>query len=422
MDKDKFSEARQYRIYPTNEQIERINDNIEFNREMWNAMLAYTYDEQIKKIKEEYKKGYKTKQLYSLLNRLEYKEQKAISKKVNKISPKKIYSEITRLKFGDTTLYGYTRKTMQQAFKNHFKNPKKFGMPRFKSYLETVYQGSYSTGAGTHSYFKTPSIFKLSKIGDVKLINHYPCDGRMFKITVIRKPNDTYYVSCFFEVSQHTRQFPKTGKSIGIDFNVDEVTALATSFGQLINRPSTKRLCERYDFENHKLGKKREKLKQTIAEYNIKHKDNPTSLAGFSNYQKNRLKVAQIQQRIRRIYDYWIKSTASVLVKNYDTIAIEDLRVSNLLKNHKLARSIARSHFRELRIVLEYKASWSNKKVVAVNPKLTTQTCSNCGYVLKKGERLKLADRQWTCPNCHASHVRDINAAKNILRKAVKVV
>ena len=419
MDKSKVAEARQYRIYPTNEQMDKINDNIEFNREMWNYMLAFTYSEQIKKLKDKYGNSYKVKYLYNYLKSLDYKEQKQISKILNQVTPKKIYSEFTRLKFGDTSLYNYTKKALRQAFKSHFKSPQHFGMPKFKSYLDTLYQGSYSTKAGKACYFKSDSIFKISKVGDVRIVNHYKSNGRLFKVTVIRKPDNKYYVSLFFEQDNHTKIFKKTGKYVGIDFGVKATHAVVTSDWAYFKRPDVKRLRQKLDWETHKLGKEREKLKPIIAQWNHEHKDNPKSLQDFSNYQKNRLKVARIDQRIRKIYDYWIKTTASKIVAKYDVIAIEDLSVSKMMKNKRYARYVAESHFRELRATIEYKAAWSGKKVIAVDPVNTTQTCSTCGYELKDNEKIGLDTNEWICPKCKAKHLRKYNAARNILKKAL---
>jgi len=93
-------------------------------------------------------------------------------------------------------------------------------------------------------------------------------------------------------------------------------------------------------------------------------------------------------------------------------IVIEDLKTSNMIKNHKLARAIANQSWRALRLMLEYKCNWYGKKLIAINPFKTSQICSNCGYDDGKHE---LDIREWTCPNCHKTLDRDTNAAKNIL-------
>ena len=91
----------------------------------------------------------------------------------------------------------------------------------------------------------------------------------------------------------------------------------------------------------------------------------------------------------------------------------EDLKASNMLKNHKLARAIANQSWRELRIMLEYKCEWYGKELKVVNPYKTSQVCSNCGY---DDGKHTLDIRQWTCPQCHSVLDRDINASKNIMK------
>ena len=103
------------------------------------------------------------------------------------------------------------------------------------------------------------------------------------------------------------------------------------------------------------------------------------------------------------------------MVKQYDVIVIEDLKVKNLQKNHHLAKSITNASWSMFRQMLEYKCQWYGKKLVAVDPKNTSRICSKCGY--NSGEK-PLEIREWTCPKCKAHHDRDINAAVNILNKA----
>lgn len=416
MNKNKVIEARLYRIYPTKKQQNTINFYIECNRLMWNAMLGKVYTPITNELS-------KKDSLYKTLNNLDYKKQKKLAKGLNSITPKKVYIEFEKLKYADISIYDCTKKTLKQAFSNHFNNPKHFKMPRFKSFKDTLYQGSYNTAAGSHSYFKSKDIFKLSKVGNIKIINHYPSKGRLFKVTVQRKPDNTYYVSLFFEQENYTKIYAKTGKEVGIDFNVDANTALALSDKKFVKRPKVKKILSKLDWETHKLGKKRDRLLKEWIKYNnsIEKGDKITFseyLKNSFNYQKLRLKVARINHRIRRIYNYWIKKTTSILVKTYDNIVIEDLKSSNMIKNHHLARALAQSHFRELRTTLEYKALWSNKNVISVDPKYTTQTCSDCGYTLNKEDKLTLRDRNWICPECGKFHIRDTNAAINILNKS----
>ncbi|WP_216871210.1 RNA-guided endonuclease InsQ/TnpB family protein, partial [Lactobacillus helveticus] len=111
--------------------------------------------------------------------------------------------------------------------------------------------------------------------------------------------------------------------------------------------------------------------------------------------------------------DYLHKLTTH-LVKQYDVIAIEDLKTKNLQKNHHLAKSIANASWRMFRQMLEYKCEWYGKKLIAVDPKNTSRICSKCGY--NSGAK-PLEIHEWTCPKCQTKHDRDIIAAVNILHK-----
>ncbi|WP_304598826.1 RNA-guided endonuclease TnpB family protein, partial [Lactobacillus intestinalis] len=112
--------------------------------------------------------------------------------------------------------------------------------------------------------------------------------------------------------------------------------------------------------------------------------------------------------------DYLHKLTTH-LVRQYDVIAIEDLKVKNLQKNHCLAKAIANASWSMFRQMLEYKCERYGKELIAVNPKNTSRICSKCGF--NSGAK-PLEIREWTCPNCQVHHDRDINAAVNILHKA----
>lgn len=149
-------------------------------------------------------------------------------------------------------------------------------------------------------------------------------------------------------------------------------------------------------------------------------KESGRALRDCKNYQEQRKKVAKIQRQIARQREDYLHILSKREVENQDFLAAEDLKVKNLLKNHTLAKAVSDAGWRSFLTMLDYKASWYGKEFVLVPPQYTTQTCSNCGYVLKNEERLPLSVREWICPACRIHHNRDVNAAQNILNKALQ--
>ena len=124
--------------------------------------------------------------------------------------------------------------------------------------------------------------------------------------------------------------------------------------------------------------------------------------------------VPQVMQRRKD----FLHRTSATLIKNHDLVAAEELRSRNLLKNHALAMSIQDNGWRMFLSMLTYKAALYGKNFVTVDPQNTTQTCHACGHIMSGKEKLTLKDREWICPKCGIHHLRDVNAAKNILARA----
>jgi len=121
--------------------------------------------------------------------------------------------------------------------------------------------------------------------------------------------------------------------------------------------------------------------------------------------------VAKYHEKVRNTRMNYLHHISKRLAKAYDTICIENLRTSNLMKNHNLARIIANQSWRELRLQLAYKCELYGKTLIVVNPYKTSQICSSCGH---DDGKHGLEIREWTCPNCGSQHDRDVNAARNI--------
>ncbi|NRN79724.1 hypothetical protein IMAU50064_01989 [Lactobacillus helveticus] len=139
------------------------------------------------------------------------------------------------------------------------------------------------------------------------------------------------------------------------------------------------------------------------------------------NYQKQRLAVAKLHDKIRRQREDFLQVLSTALIKNHDLVVAEELRSKNLLKNHALSQAISDVGWRRFLNMLAYKAKLYDKEFITIDPKYTTQRCHQCGTIMGQNgcRKLKLKDREWTCPMCQTYHIRDWNAAVNILEKGL---
>ena len=259
-----------------------------------------------------------------------------------------------------------------------------------------------------------PKLGKVRCSGSPKQIDmllHHNDDTRIGTITIERDAVGEYWASLqISSVHPFFQKFEKTGSQLGIDMNLLE----------LING------SDGSSYENHRFRKNVEsklaKQQHILSRRYERAKADNRKLSDCRNYQKQRTLVAKLHRQVARQRNDYLNCISRHLVENQDLIAAEDLKVRNMLRNHKLARSIADAGWRTLLTKLQQKAEMYGKTVVLVSPQYTTQTCSSCGHVLEKAERIPLSVRQWDCPCCGTHHMRDINAATVILNKALAQV
>ncbi|MCS1351164.1 transposase [Mechercharimyces sp. CAU 1602] len=277
---------------------------------------------------------------------------------------------------------------VDKSFQNFFRRVKlgeKPGYPRFqgkKRYDSFTYPQSGFSLEGKY--------LKLSKIGDIRIKCHRQMEGKIKTCTIVRKSNKYYAcLSCEIEPTNHTHF---TGKQVGIDLGVKHLAI--SSDGEF--------------FANLKHLKKSEKKLKQLQRIVSRRKK------GSNRRRKGVSQLAKLHERVANQRKDLAHKISRNLVDRYDLIAFEKLNITGMVQNHNLAKSIVDVAWRQLVQFTTYKAEYAGKEVIQVDPYNTTQSCSACGQIVKKA----LKDRMHVC-SCGYSEDRDINAAKNILLKAL---
>lgn len=224
-----------------------------------------------------------------------------------------------------------------------------------------------------------------------------PADIDPATVTVSRDPDGRWFVSFAIE-SADPAPLPPTGSTVGVDVGLKDFAVLST--GERIAHPK--------HMERRERNLKRYQRRMARCQ------------KGSKNRAKANRKVARAHSKVRDARRDFLHQTSTRIVAGHDRVAVEDLAVSNMVRNRRLSKAVSRSGWAEFRSMLEYKAARAGRELVVIDRWYpSSKTCSECGHLLAS---LSLGTRRWTCPDCGTRHDRDLNAAKNIDNAAGLVV
>lgn len=283
------------------------------------------------------------------------------------------------------------QETSKQFFSKTRK--KKINRPSFKKK-----SGNQSYRLPNQKFSINGNKIRLEKIGWVRMSvdRIIPGDCKILSCTISKNCCNQYLVS--ISVDTVICHKPKTGKSVGVDLGLKSFATLS----------------DNVVIDNIKFFREKQSEIIKIQKHLSRKKK------GSNRYKKNKLRIARLHNKIANKRNDFLHNVTTLLINNYDIICIEDLNVSGMLSNHKLAKSISDTSFSIFRSMLEYKCNWYGKKLVVIDRFYpSSKTCSKCGW---KKEDLALSDRVFKCENCGMEIDRDLNVAINIERVGVDIL
>ena len=364
-----MEKAYRYRFYPTPDQESLLRRTMGCCRLVYNLALAA-----------------RTEAWYQHQERVDYVQTSAMLTSWKKQEDLDFLNEVSCVPLQQGLRH------LQKAFTNFFAGRAKY--PNFKK------KHNGGSAEFTKSAFKWQDgqvyLAKCSEPLPIRWSRKIPQGCMPSTVTVKLDASGHWFVSLL--VDDHTvKPLPNTDKAIGLDVGITSL--IATSDGDKIANPKHfKRL--------HNILKRLQKA--------LSRKQK-----GSNNRQKARLKVARIHGQITDTRKDFLHKLTTQLVRENQTIVVENLAIKNMVKNHKLAQSISDASWGELVRQLDYKCQWYGRGLVKIDRWFpSSKRCGDCGHIV---EKMPLSVREWDCPECGANHDRDLNAASNILAAGLAV-
>lgn len=414
------------KLYPNKAQKQTIEQTFGNSRFVWNqfrSMQENRYEAMIdgyNQYKEQAKEN--GEKIVNPIYIWDYDMQKMLTE---------LKKEHSWLHLSDATVLQKTISNLDKAYKNFFKKPDQFEKPKFKSrkHRSQSFTGrvnKFKSGK-TSVYVAGNRYIYVPKLGFIKVSKTTRINGQIKEYTIIRESFGDYYIS--FQIEEPNRELlVKTKQLIGGDLGLTDLLTLSNGLKfpkfPKFSPGQTLALSLKAQSKASKSMNRNSKILTTneliyLIEKGIFDEDKyeVSELFEFKNHEKRMRKSAKAQRKVaNKRHDYLHKLTTK-LVKTYDVIVLEDLKVKNMLKNHKLAKAISNASWATFVRFLRYKCNWYGKLFILVPPHYTSRICHQCGW--DSGKK-PLDIREWACPHCHETHNRDINAAINILYRGLE--
>ena len=361
-----MNKAFKYRIYPSKSQKDLLSKTFGCIRVIWNANV----------------------ESFNSYNKDKNPKPKIINKN-DLITDKPWLSEVSAAALQQKV------RDFQETIKQFFSKTrkKKTNKPCFKKK-----NGNQSYRLPNQKFSIKGDKIRLEKIGWIEMVidREIPDNSKILSCTISMNCCGQYFVSIL--VDTEIKHKEKTGKSVGIDLGLKSFAVL--SDGTVIDN------VKFFREKQSEITKIQRRLSRKIK--------------GSNRYRKNKTRIVRLHNKVTNRRKDFLHNVTTYLVNNYDVICIEDLNVSGMLSNHKLAKAISDTSFHQFRSILEYKCRWYGKELSVIDRFYpSSKTCSKCGW---KKDNLTLSDRIFKCENCGIEIDRDLNAAINIERVGVGIL